>query len=144
MDIAAKSLNISLNPFEVRAPGEFDRVFAAMAKGRVDAIVIQDDTIFGEANANAIAELAARQRLLAVGSKAFAEAGGTIGYGRTDSELYRRGAYFVDRILKGAKPGDLPIEQATRFELVINMKIAKALGIKIPRSVMLRADRVIE
>jgi len=143
MDTAAKSLNLSLDAFEVRTPGEFDRAFAAMAKGRVDALVVQDDTIFGETNAKAIAELAARQRLLAVGSKGFAEAGGTIGYGRTD-ELYRRGAYFVDRILKGAKPGDLPIEQATRFELVINMKIAKAIGIKIPQSVMLRADQVIE
>ena len=144
MGIAAKSLKLSLQPFEVRGPGEFDRAFAEMAKGRVDAMVVQDDTIFGEANANAIAELAARQRLLAVGSKGFAEAGGTIGYGRTDSELYRRGAYFVDRILKGAKPGDLPIEQATRFELVINMKIAKALGIKIPKAVLLRADKVIQ
>ena len=115
-----------------------------MAKGRVDALVVQDDTIFGEANARTIAELAARQRLLAIGSNGFAEAGGTIGYGRTDAELYRRGAYFVDRILTGAKPGDLPIEQSTRFELVINMKIAKALGIKIPQSVLLRADRVIE
>ena len=117
--------------------------FAAMAKGRVDAMVVQDDTMFGGANANAIAELAARQRLLAAGSKGFAEAGGTIGYGGSDSELYRRGAYFVDRILKGARPGDLPIEQATRFELVINMKIANAIGIKIPESVMLRADQVI-
>ena len=144
MDVAARSLKISLDPFEVRARGEFDRVFAAMAKKRIDAMVIQDDTIFGEANASAIAELAARQRLLAIGSIGFADAGGTIGYGRTDADLYRRGAYFVDRILKGAKPGDLPIEQATRFELVINMKIAKALGIKIPQSVLLRADRVIE
>jgi putative ABC transport system substrate-binding protein len=107
-------------------------------------MVVQDDTMFGGPNANAIAELAARQRLLAVGSKGFAEAGGAIGYGRTDSELYRRGAYFVDRILKGAKPGDLPIEQATRFELAINMKIAKALGIKIPQAVLLRADEVIQ
>ena len=79
-----------------------------------------------------------------MGGDGFADAGGMIDYGRTDSDLYRRGAYFVDRILKGANPGDLPIEQATRFELVINMKIAKALGIQIPRSVMLRADRVIE
>jgi putative ABC transport system substrate-binding protein len=144
MNIAAKSLNLSLNPFEVRVPGDFERVFAAVAKWRVDAMVIQDDTIFGEANANAIAELAARHRLLAVGSREFARAGGTIGYGRTDSELYRRGAYFVDRILKGAKPGDLPIEQATRFELVLNIKSAQALGIRIPQSVMLRADSVIE
>ena len=144
IDIAAKSLNLSLNPFEVRARGDFERVFATMAKDRVHAIVIQDDTIFGETNANAIAELAAKQRLLAVGSNEFARAGGAIGYGRTDSDLYRRGAYFVDRILKGAKPGDLPIEQATRFELVINMKTAKALGIRIPHSVVLRADKVIE
>lgn len=144
IDIAAKSLNLSLNPFEVRTRGDFERVFATMAKDRVHAIVIQDDTIFGETNANAIAELAAKQRLLAVGSNEFARAGGAIGYGRTDSDLYRRGAYFVDRILKGAKPGDLPIEQATRFELVINMKTAKALGIRIPHSVVLRADKVIE
>ena len=144
MNIAAKSLNLSINPFEVRASDDFDRVFAAMAKWRADAMVIQDDTIFGEANADAIAKLAARHRLLAVGSREFARAGGMIGYGRTDSELYRRGAYFVDRILKGAKPGDLPIEQATRFELVLNMKSAQALGIRIPQSVMLRADSVIE
>ena len=143
MDVAARSLNVSLQSFEVRRLDDFGRAFAAMAKGRVDALVVQDDTIFSDANAKAIAELAARQRLLAVGSNGFAEAGGTIGYGRTD-ELYRRGAYFVDRILKGAKPGDLPIEQAARFELVINMGIAKALGIKIPQSVLLRADRVIE
>jgi putative ABC transport system substrate-binding protein len=144
LDIAAKSLNLSLSPFEVRARADFDRVFAEIAKARIHAMVIQDDTIFGEGNSSAIAELAARQRLLAAGSRGFAEAGGTIGYGRSDSELYRRGAYFVDRILKGAKPGDLPIEQAARFELVINLKIAKALGIKVPPSVMLRADRVIE
>lgn len=144
MEVAARSLKLSLDPLQVGARVEFDRVFAAMTQRRVDAIVIQDGTIFGEPNASVIAELAARQRFLAIGSNGFAEAGGTIGYGRTDAEPYRRGAYFVDRILKGAKPGDLPIEQATRFELVINMKIAKALGIKIPQSVLLRANRVIE
>jgi len=143
MDITAKALKLSLQPFEVRAPGEFDSVFAAMAKGRVDAIVVQDDTMFG-VNAKAIADLVAKKRLPSVGSKGFAEAGGAIGYGGTDAELYRRGAYFVDRILSGAKPGDLPIEQATRFELVINMKTAKALGIKIPQSILLRADEVIK
>ncbi|MET0168001.1 MAG: ABC transporter substrate-binding protein [Vicinamibacterales bacterium] len=144
MEVAAKALKLALDPFKVKARGEFDSVFAAIAKRRVDAMVIQDDTLFGETNAGAIAELAARQRLLAVGSIGFAEAGGTIGYGRTLAELYRRGAFFVDRILKGAKPGDLPMEQATRFELVINAKTAKALGIRIPPSVLLRADRVIE
>jgi putative tryptophan/tyrosine transport system substrate-binding protein len=144
MDTAAKSLKLSLEPFQVRAPGEFVGVFAAIAKGRVDAMVVQDDTLFGEGNAKTIAGLAARQRLLAVGSKGFAEAGGTIGLGGTDVELYRRGAYFVDRILKGSAPGDLPIEQATKFDLVVNLKTARALGLTIPRTILLRADRVIE
>ena len=144
MEVAAKSLNVSLLSFEVRRLDDFGQAFADMAKRRVDALVIQGDTLFGEENARAIAELAARQRLLAVGNNGFAEVGGTIGYGRTDAELYRRGAYFVDKILKGAKPGDLPIEQAARFEVVINTRVAKALGIKIPQSVLLRAGRTIE
>ena len=79
-----------------------------------------------------------------MGTREFADAGGAIGYGRTDSELYRRGAYFVDRILNGAKPAELPVEQAARFELVINLKVTRAIGIRIPQAVMLRADRVIE
>ena len=144
MDAAAKSLKLSIEPFKVHDRSEFDRVFAAMTKARVDGLVIQDDTIFGEANAGKIAALAARGRLLAVGTREFADAGGAIGYGRTDSELYRRGAYFVDRILNGAKPADLPVEQATRFELVINLKVTRAIGIRVPQAVMLRADRVIE
>jgi putative ABC transport system substrate-binding protein len=144
MEVAAKSLNVSLLSFEVRKLDDFGQAFADMAKRRVDALVIQGDTLFGEENAKAIAELAAKQRLLSVGNNGFAEVGGTIGYGRTDAELYRRGAYFVDKILKGAKPGDLPIEQAARFEVVINTRVAKALGIKIPQSVLLRAGRTIE
>lgn len=144
MDAAAKSLKLSIEPFKVHDRSEFDRVFAAMTKARVDGLVIQDDTIFGEANAGKIAVLAARGRLLAVGTREFADAGGAIGYGRTDAELYRRGAYFVDRILNGAKPADLPVEQATRFELVINLKVTRAMGIRVPQAVMLRADRVIE
>jgi len=144
MDAAAKSLKLSIEPFKVHDRSQFDRVFAAMTKARVDALVIQDDTIFGETNAGKIAALAARGRLLAVGTREFADAGGAIGYGRTDSELYRRGAYFVDRILNGAKPADLPVEQATRFELVINLKVTRAIGIRVPQAVMLRADRVIE
>jgi putative tryptophan/tyrosine transport system substrate-binding protein len=143
MSAAAKSLNLSIAPFELQDRNDFQRVFAMMAKARVDGLVIQDDTIFGESNANEIAARAARQRLLAVGGREFADAGGTIGYGRTDVELYRRGAYFVDRILNGAKPADLPVEQATRFEMVINLNVARSIGIRIPQSVMLRADRVI-
>lgn len=144
MDAAAKALKLSIEPFKVQEPGDFQRVFAAMAKARVEAVVVQDDTVFGEANAGEIAALASRQRLPAVGGRELADAGGMIGYGRTDSELYRRGAHFVERILGGAKPGDLPVEQATRFEMVINLKVARAMGIRIPQSVMLRADRVIE
>jgi len=114
-----------------------------MAKARIEAISIQQDTLFG-ANAREIANLAVKQRLPSVGNKEYAEAGGLIGYGANDAGLYRRGAYFVDRILKGAKPSDLPIERAMRFALVVNMKTAKALGIKIPNSILVRADKVIE
>lgn len=143
MRATAKSLKLEAQPFEVRAPKEFEKTFSAMAQGRVDAIAVSQDTLFG-ANANEIADRAARQRLPSVGNKEFAEAGGLIGYGANNAELYRRGAYFVDRILKGAKPADLPVEEPTRFELVINMKTAKALGIKIPGSILIRADKVIE
>ena len=140
---AAKSLKLELHPFEVRAPEELGGTFSAMAKGHVDAVLVSTDTLFAS-NAREIADLGAAQRLPTAGSKEFAEAGGLIGYGANDAELYRRGAYFVDRILKGSKAGDLRIEQATRFELVINMKTAKLLGIKIPKSILIRADKVIE
>jgi len=143
MSAAARSLKLSIEPFEVRDRNEFPRAFAAMAKARIDGLVIQDDTIFGQANADEIAALAAQWRRLAVGGREFADAGGAIGYGRTDAELYRRGAYFVDRILNGARPADLPVEQATRFEMVINLPVASAIGIRIPQPVLLRADRVI-
>jgi putative ABC transport system substrate-binding protein len=143
MSAAARSLKLSIEPFEVRDRSEFPRAFAAMAKARIDGLVIQDDTIFGQANADEIAALAAQLRLLAVGGREFADAGGAIGYGRTDADLYRRGAYFVDRILNGAKPADLPVEQATRFEIVINLPVASAIGIRIPQPILLRADRVI-
>ena len=143
MRASAKSLKLELQPFEVRAPKGFGGTFSAMAKGRVDAVLVSTDTLFAS-NAKEIADLGTAQRLPTAGGKEFAEAGGLIGYGANDAELYRRGAYFVDRILKGAKASDLPIEQATRFELVINMKTAKLLGIKIPKSILIRADTVIE
>jgi putative tryptophan/tyrosine transport system substrate-binding protein len=143
MRATAEAVKLELQPFEVRAPKEFGRTFSAMAKEGVDAIVVSQDTLFG-ANAKAIADLAARQRLPSAGNKEFAEAGGLIGNGASNAELYRRGAYFVDRILKGAKPADLPVEGPTRFELVINLKTAKALGINFPESILIRADRVIE
>ena len=143
MRAPAKSLKLELQPFEVRTPKEFGKTFSAMAKERVDGIAVTQDTLFG-ANATEIAGLATKQRLASAGNKEFAEAGGLIGYGANNAELYRRGAYFVDRILKGAKPADLPVEGPTRFELVVNMKTAKTLGITFPQSILIRSDGVIE
>jgi putative ABC transport system substrate-binding protein len=143
METAAKSLKLELQQFPVRGPGEFESAFAAMAKRRVDAVVTTDDGVF-IVNAGAIAKLAARMRLPSIGLPEFAEAGGLMAYGADRRELFRRAAYFVDRVFKGAKPGDLPVEQATRFETVLNQKTAKALGLQFPERVLARADRVIE
>jgi putative ABC transport system substrate-binding protein len=140
---AAQKLKLQLQPFKVRAPSEFGSSFSAMSKAHVDAVVVSQDTLF-RAHDKEIAALAATQRLPSVGTKEFAQAGGLIGYGVDDAELFRRGAYFVDRILKGAKPADLPVERPTRFELMINLKTAKALGLAIPAELLLRADEVIE
>jgi len=140
---AAMRLGLDLKRYEVREPKEFDRVFSEMVKVRVDAVMVSSDTLF-RSHYNELAALAATNRLPSVGSKEYAEAGGLIGYSVDDAELFRRGAYFVDRILKGTRPSDLPIERPTRFELVINMRTAKALDIRIPQSVLIRADRVIE
>ena len=142
-EITARSLKVELRKFEVRRPDEFDGAFAAMVKKHVDAVAITQDSML-VSNAGAIAELATNKRIPSVGYPAFAEAGGLIGYGVNIPEMYRRAAYFVDRILKGAKPSNLPVDRPTRFEMVINMKTAKALGIKIPNSILVRADRVIE
>ena len=143
MEITAKSLKVGLQPFPVRGPNDFDGAFAAMAKKRVDAVVINEEPML-MANLSAIADLAIKRRLLSAGGKEFAEAGGLLGYGVDQPEIYRRAAYFIDRILKGTKPGDLPVERATRFELIINLKTAKALGIKIPQTLLQRADKLIE
>ena len=143
MGITAKSLKVGLQQFDVRGPNEFERAFSAMAKGRVNAVWIHQDPML-YANIKVIANLAAKQRLPSIGFPEFAEAGGLIGYGVNFLELYRRAAVFVDKILKGAKPGDLPVERPTKFELVINLKTAKALGIKIPQTLLQRADKVIE
>ena len=143
MEITAKTLKIKLQKFEARGPNEFESVFAAMAKQRVDAFTVPVDAMFS-ANARAIANLAAQKRLPSIGNDAFAETGGMIGYGVNAPELFRRAAYFVDKILKGAKPGDIPVERPIRFELVINLKTAKAIGIKIPPTLVQRADKVIE
>ena len=139
----SQALRVDMRVIEVRTPGEIEGAFARLADERVDAMLLQQDTLFG-AHHDRIAELALKGRIPSAGNKEYAEAGGLIGYGANDAELYRRGAYFVDRILKGAKPGDLPFERPNEFELVLNMRSAKALGLQIPQSVLLSADQVIE
>ena len=143
MNVTAKSLNVELESFEVSRPEEFERVFSDMVRRRVSAVAVQEEGML-TANATLIASMAARNRIAAIGSIEFAEVGCLMGYGPDGPALYRRAAVFADKILKGAKPGDLPIEQPTTFELVINRKTAKTLGIKIPPSILVRADRVIE
>src|SRR5216684_4296283 len=137
MELAARSLKLEISQFEARGPNEFESAFTAMAAKRVDAVTII-------ANAKAIANLAAKKRLPLMAFNETVEAGGLMAYGANFPEMYRRAASYVDKILKGAKPGELPIEQATKFELVINLKAAKALGLTIPQSVLLRADEVIQ
>jgi ABC-type uncharacterized transport system substrate-binding protein len=141
---AARELGVRLQPLEARGPSEIDRAFAAMTRERAGALIVLLDVMFAEHRAR-IADLAAKHRLPAVyGLQEYAEAGGLMVYGSSFVERFRRAATFVDKILKGAKPADLPIEQPTKFELVINLKTAKALGLTIPQSLLQRADQVIE
>ena len=143
MEAAAGPLKVELQKFGVRSRDEFEAAFAAMSKHRVEAVAIVEDTITIP-NAAAAASLAAKHRRPSVGFIEVAETGGLMGYGVHFPAMFRRSAVFVDKIVKGANPGDLPIERATTFELVINSKAAKALGITIPQSILVRADRVIE
>jgi putative ABC transport system substrate-binding protein len=143
-EAAGRSMGIQLQMLAARDVKEIDRAFAALTKGRAEALIVLPDPVF-VAQHSRIAAFAARSRLPSVsGSRGYAEEGGLITYGPDFFELGRRTAAYVDRILKGAKPGDLPIEQATKFELAINLKTAKALGLTIPSSLLQRADQVIE
>jgi len=137
-------LGVQLQLLEARGPNEFDGAFAAMAKERVGALLVLSDAIFSS-HRTRLADLAARSRLpAAYGVRESVEAGGLMSYGPSILDSYRRAATYVDQILKGTKPAELPVEQPTKYELVINMKTAKALGLTIPQSVLLRADHVIE
>jgi putative ABC transport system substrate-binding protein len=143
MHATANALKLELQRLEVRAAKDLGATFAAIEQGRVDAIVLSTDALF-QVSAIDISDLAAKQRLPSVGATAYAVVGGLLGYGVHDAEMYRHAAYFVDRILKGAKPRDVPIERATKLELVINLETAKVLGITIPQSLLARADAVIQ
>src|SRR5437773_12567991 len=142
-EAAARTLGVRLQTLEARVPQEIDRAFAAMTRERAGALVVLTDSIFTNQRRQ-IAALAAERRLPAVyGNSEHAEAGGLVAYGANFRDLERRAATFVDKILKGAKPADLPVEQSTKFELVINLKTAKTLGLTIPDSLLRRADEVI-
>lgn len=144
VNAAARSLGVQLQLLEARGPNEFDGAFAAMAKERVGALLVVSDTIFNN-HRKRLADLAARSRLpAAYGVRESVEAGGLMSYGASFLDLYRRSAAYVDKILKGAKPADLPVEQPTKFELVINLRTASALGLTVPPALLARADEVIE
>jgi putative ABC transport system substrate-binding protein len=144
MNGAARSLGLTLHLVEVRAPSELEGAVARLAAAQVGAFIVQQDELFREHRV-AIVNLAAQQRL--PGMYVFSDytrSGGLMSYGANAEDLYRRAAGYVDAILKGAKPSELPVERPTKFELVINSKTAKALGLTIPPSLLLQADQVIE
>jgi putative tryptophan/tyrosine transport system substrate-binding protein len=141
---AAPGLGVTLKSVTVQTPEDFNTVLPAIMTERPDSLLVLADTVTS-ANSSRIIEFAARHRLPAIyEAKNFVTAGGLLSYGVDFADHYRRAATYVDKILKGAKPADLPVEQPTKFELVINLKTAKALGLTIPPSLLLRADQVIE
>ena len=143
-EVAARALGVRLQTLEARVPQEIDSAFAAMTRERAGALVVLTDSIFTNQRRQ-IAELATERRLPAVyGNSEHAEAGGLMAYSANFLDLERRAATFVDKILKGAKPGNLPVEQPTKLELVINLRAAKAIRLTIPQSLLQRADQVIE
>jgi putative ABC transport system substrate-binding protein len=141
---AAPALGLRLQALEVRRPAEFDQAFAAMTSAHAEALVVISNALFFS-HRRQLAALAVRHRLPAIfHSREYAEAGGLMAYGANGEDLYRRTATYVDKILKGAKPGDLPVEQPVKFELVINLKTAEALGLTIPPTLLFQADEVIK
>jgi putative ABC transport system substrate-binding protein len=144
LQAAARGLRLTLQSVEVQEPHEFERAFAGMMLERPDGLIVTADGTHQLRQAW-IVDFAAKRRLPAMYQlKEYVEAGGLMSYGTSITDHYRRAATYIDKILKGAKPADLPVEQPTKFEFVINLKTAKALGLTIPQSVLLRADQVIE
>jgi len=141
---ASRRLGLTLQVLQARGPSEFDRAFAAMVQDRAGALLVLSGPVY-VLHRRQLADLAAKRRLPAIYNfREFADAGGLLAYGPNIRGFWRRAAAYVDRLLKGAKPADLPVEQPTKFELVINLKTAKALGLTIPPSLLQRADQVIE
>ena len=143
-EVAARALGMRPQFVEARGPADLDRAFSDMTRARAGALTVLTSPMFNTERSRLV-DLAAKTRLPAVYSaREFVDAGGLMAYGANFADLYRRSATYVDRILKGAKPGDLPVEQPTKFELVINLKTAKALGLTIPPSLLARADQVVK
>ena len=144
IESAALKTSAKILPLEARTAPEIEGAFSAMTQEKAAAVIVARDGFFIR-QARQIAELALKNRLPSISEQAdYAEAGGLMSYGVNQREQFRRAATYVDKIFRGAKPADLPVEQPTKFELVINRKTAKALGLTIPQSVLLRADRLIE
>ena len=144
VEVAGRSLRVQLQILKAQGPEEFDSAFVAMTRERAGALYVVGDPMF-VSHRRRLAELAAKSRLPAVYElKDYAEAGGLMVYGPSTLDMFRRAATYVDKILKGAKPADLPVEQPTKFELIINLKTAKQIGMTIPQKVLGRADKVIK
>jgi putative ABC transport system substrate-binding protein len=140
----ASALRLTVVPMELKAADEIERAFAALAKEHVGGVLVLGDRMF-TTNQRRIAELAAQHRVPAIyAQSSLVDAGGLMSYGTNFADLQRRAASYVDKILKGAKPADLPVEQSAQLELVMNLKAAAAMGLTIPPSLRLRADRIIE
>jgi putative ABC transport system substrate-binding protein len=141
---ASQAVGVTLQSVEIRDPREIEIGFAVMIGQQANALLLPPDPLFLP-HGKQIVDLAAKNRLVAMyGWRELAESGGLMAYGPSIPDMFRRAATYVDKILKGAKPGDLPIEQPTKFELVINLKTANALGITIPQSLLQPADEVIQ
>jgi putative ABC transport system substrate-binding protein len=142
-DVAARALGVRLQFVGARSTDEIVKGFSDMSSARADALTVLPSNRF-EREHRSLVDLAAKNRLPAVyPSREFVDAGGLMSYGANSADLHRRAATYVDKILKGARPGDLPVEQPTKFELVINLKTAMALGLTIPQSMLAHADEVI-
>jgi len=143
LPVAARALKLTIQSWEIRSADDFEKAFAAIAKSRPNGLYVSGGALMNS-NRKQVADLAVKSRLPSMyGSRDAVEAGGLMSYGADEADIYRRVAYYVDRILKGTKPADLPVEQPTKFELVFNLKTAKQIGVTIPQSLLYRADKVL-
>jgi putative ABC transport system substrate-binding protein len=143
METTARSLKLELQQFSIRSPDEIDEAFERMERARIAAVVLDEDAMLN-ANIRITTTLAGKRRIVSIGNGDAARAGSLIGYGTNTGANFHRAAAIVDKILKGAKPADVPIEQPTKFEFIINLKTAKSFGLDVPPILLVRADEVIE